>query len=192
MSNPWERPPLPSAGNANPNDIYIGVGRVLSQWEIVELQLGYLYTAFILKFQNWEAVIEYGRGATFKRRSEILTAAAKHFFITHNNQRLEGEFDCLFRRTVLFGDRRHDVAHAVARDESWAQWVIQSDHPPRLTPIGYFLLPTHYKRNRYDDNMLPVYAYNSDYLRDLEYHITQLSTEIMGFGHRVAVVSAIP
>jgi hypothetical protein len=39
MSNPWDRQPLPSAGNADPNDIYNGVGRVLSQWEIVELQL---------------------------------------------------------------------------------------------------------------------------------------------------------
>jgi hypothetical protein len=56
MQNPWDRPPLPSAGNADPNDIYIGVGRVLSQWEIVELQLGYLYTAFILKHNRWEAV----------------------------------------------------------------------------------------------------------------------------------------
>lgn len=132
MSNPWERPPLPSAGNATPNDLYIGVGRVLSQWEIVELQLGYLYTAFVLKHQNWEAVIEYGRGPTFKSRSDILTKAAKHFFVAHNNQRIEGDFDCLFRRTVLFGDRRHDVVHAVVRDESWARWIIQLDPPTIL------------------------------------------------------------
>src|ERR1700730_17851807 len=123
MSTPGERPPLPSAGNANPHDIYCGVGRVLSNWEIVELQLGYLYTAFISNPQNWEAIIDYGRGPTFKGRSEILTRAARHFFIAHNNQRIEGEFDCLIQRTVLFGDRRHDVAHAVVRDESWAKWV---------------------------------------------------------------------
>jgi hypothetical protein len=94
-----------------------------------------------------------------------LTRAAKHFFIAHNNQRIEGEFDCLFRRTVLFGDRRHDVVHAVVRDESWGQWVIESGQPEKLTPSGYFILPTHYKRNRYDENMRPPYAYNSHYCK---------------------------
>jgi hypothetical protein len=194
MPNPWERPPLPSAGNANPNDIYCAVGRVLSNWEIVELQLGYLYTAFISKPQNWGAVIEYGSGAAFKRRSQILERAAKEFFITHSNQRIEGEFDCLFRITILFGDRRHDIAHAIVRDESWARWVIQSGQPGQLPPRGYFILPTHYKRNRYDDNMLPEYAYNSYYLRDIEYHLIQLQTEIIGFGHRIAdySTSSIP
>jgi hypothetical protein len=92
MSNPWERPPLSSAGNANPSDLYIGVGRVLSQWEIVELQLGYLYTAFVLKYQNWEAVIEYGRGPTFKGRSD----AAKHFLSLTIIKELKGILTAYF------------------------------------------------------------------------------------------------
>jgi hypothetical protein len=186
MSNPWDRQPLPSAGNADPNDIYNGVGRVLSQWEIVELQLGYLYSAFVLKHQDWEALLEYGRGSSSKDRFSVLSKAAKQFFIVHSDQTIEGELECLLRRTNSFKDRRHDVAHAIVRDETWAQWVVQDPRSETRTPKGYFLLPTHYKRNRYDEIMLPTYAYNSVNLAELEYQLAQLSTEIMGFGYAVA------
>jgi hypothetical protein len=76
MLNHWDRQPLPSAGNADQNDIYIGVGRLLSQWELVELQLGCLYSSFVFKHQDWEALTKYGVGSSSNDRFKILLDAA--------------------------------------------------------------------------------------------------------------------
>src|ERR1700676_5509494 len=47
MRQSWERPSLVRTGDPDPNHTYISVGRVLSQWEGVEIQLGYVYTAAV-------------------------------------------------------------------------------------------------------------------------------------------------
>jgi hypothetical protein len=184
--SPWERQPLPSKGNSDPAAIYIGIGRVLNQWEETELQLGSLYTAFALRFQDWEALTQYGACATSENRLETLRQSAKRFFIAHADQKLEGDFFCLMRRAKRFKERRHDVAHAMVRDDTWAHWIIIDERSMPRQPKGYFLLPTHYKRNRFNDSFIPEYAYNSESLKELEYNLTQFSLEIMGFAHYVS------
>jgi hypothetical protein len=41
----WDRPSLTQQGDIDPNYTYVGVGKVLSRWEKIEIQLGYVYTA---------------------------------------------------------------------------------------------------------------------------------------------------
>jgi hypothetical protein len=60
MQQPWERPSLVREGDPDPNHTYISVGRVLSQWEGVEIQLGYVYTAAAERHGDWWALLEYG------------------------------------------------------------------------------------------------------------------------------------
>jgi hypothetical protein len=47
MTNPWDRPPFPGKGDDNQDILYAAVGRVISQWEKVELGLSHLYAIFI-------------------------------------------------------------------------------------------------------------------------------------------------
>jgi hypothetical protein len=138
MLNPWDRQPLPQAGDANPNDIYMGVGPVLSQWEEIELQLAYLYSALKFKYNEWDVVTEYGCGSTTKGRFELLNTTAATYFIKVIDQRLESEASFLIKRTTNFANRRHDIAHAIVRKETWIIWRIPgTDISPKVANRKY-------------------------------------------------------
>src|SRR5260370_33224650 len=57
-----------SKGDSDPNYTYISVGRVLSQWEGVEIELGYVYTAVAGNHGDWYKLLEYVEGSSFKGR----------------------------------------------------------------------------------------------------------------------------
>lgn len=44
MGNPWDSPPLPIELSRTPEPVYIEVGRVLSSWEGIEVQLSRIYS----------------------------------------------------------------------------------------------------------------------------------------------------
>ena len=46
MANPWDAPPLPNHGDDDMECTFAGVGRVLSQWESVEIELSVLFALF--------------------------------------------------------------------------------------------------------------------------------------------------
>jgi hypothetical protein len=142
MEQPWDRPVLVREGDSNPNYTHMSVGRVLSQWEGVEIQLGYVYTAAAGNPGDWYALLEYGKGSTSAVRLEIVRKAVTAFFVKHPNQEVEGRVDTLLTTAGLFAARRHDMAHGIVRDHTWARWRIPPD--PHDT-TGYFLLPSHYK-----------------------------------------------
>jgi hypothetical protein len=131
-----------SKGDSDPNYTYISVGRVLSQWEGVKIELGYVYTAVAGNHGDWYKLLEYVEGSSFKGRFCILEKALSSFFVKHPEQEIEAKLECFLKKVNKFAARRHDVAHGIVRDHSWAGWRI----PPDTTdPTGYFLLPSHYK-----------------------------------------------
>jgi hypothetical protein len=186
MSNPWDRPPLPSFGDANDDFTYAGVGRVLSQWEHVELQLGYLHSALRGKYQDYDTMIDYGVGSAFRDRFRRLEAAARAFFVRYSSQEFEARFEALRTKVLAFADRRHDVAHGIVRDETWTEWRIRGQPDPESQGRRYFLLPTHYKAKNFNLYMHPEYSYTYPTLRQLAHQLMLLSTEVMGFGEQTA------
>jgi hypothetical protein len=174
MPDPWDRPPLVLNGDKDPNLTFQYVGRVLSQWEGVEIQLGYIYTAVVGKHGDWWALQDYGAQSGFKRRFSTLEKALDSYFIKHPSQEVEGKLKSFLEKVDKFAARRHDVAHAIVRDRSWAPWRVEG-----ADTTGYFLLPAHYKR--YDaDTFLPLYAYTAQSMEDLRHQLIQLETEAMG------------
>jgi hypothetical protein len=186
MPNPWDRPPRAAIGDINADDTYAGVGHVLSQWEQVEIQLGYLHSAFLFKHLDWYAMIEYGKGHTFRARSGLLLAEGTRFFVKTPNQQAEAEFEALYQKIVAFSDRRHDVAHGIVRDETWANWRTPGFQDPNSMGRRYFLLPSHYKAKNLNEHLLPEYAYWAPTLRSIAHDLMMLALEIQGFSTKIA------
>jgi hypothetical protein len=177
MPKPWDRPPLVLEGDKNPFDTYQAVGRLLSQWEGVEIQLGYIYTSAVGRHGDWWALLEYGEGSAFRGRFLILQEAISNLFIKFPNQEVEGKVDCFLKKVSNFAQRRHDVAHGIVRDRSWAPWRLP---PDPVDTTGHFLLPSHYKGRAYDSTALPIYAYTARSMETLRHQLGMLETEAMG------------
>jgi hypothetical protein len=166
MANPWDRPPLPARGDLNPNETYAGVGRVLSQWEAVEIQLGYLYTIAAGKPGEWETLLEYGRGSAFVGRFRILEDKVAELFRKRPDQDVEAQFGAFRDEAKGWASRRHDVAHGIVRSHEWAHWWLLGEPAPPSE--GFFLLPSHYKGSAYGPTALPFYTYTSASMHVLE------------------------
>ena len=134
-------------------------------------------------------MIEYGRGSTFKGRMTLLLADKERFFIKVHDQEIEAEFETLYRKVIAFADRRHDVAHAVVRDETWADWRTPNFPDPNSMGRRYFLLPSHYKARNFNENLLPEFAYGAPTLRSIAHDLMMLALEIQGFSAKIAHLS---
>ena len=177
MQQPWDRPELVREGDADPKQIYMSVGRVLSQWEGVEIQLGYIYTAATGRHGDWYALLEYGEGNTTARRLRVVHEAVDAFFVRRPYQDAEARVACLLKSAGFFAARRHDIAHGVVRDHTWARWRIP---PDRRDPTGFFLLPSHYRGKAFNEEALPAYAYTAASMEALRHQLVLMETEAMG------------
>jgi hypothetical protein len=178
-----DRPPLRREGDNHPDVTYISVGMVLSQWEALEIQLGYIHAAIVGKPGEWESLLKYGEGSAFVGRLIILKRAAEKMFVKKPNQTLEANFSCFCNKVSGFAIRRHDVAHGIVRDHRWANWRIPSD--PGDTS-GFFLLPSHYKGSAYDETALPLYAYTSESMLALRDNLGRLEYEAIGMAQTMS------
>src|SRR5437667_11584857 len=84
MSNPWDAPPKPATADVS-EDIYTAVGKALSNWELVEAQLGEIFSIFVrtpvfLTPLEEPAMWAYGSVVSFNGRADMLEAAARGFF----------------------------------------------------------------------------------------------------------------
>ena len=59
MTNPWDIPAFPNKADTDGTVTFAGVGRVLTEWELVEFVLGTIYSIF-RGDQTLKLVLEYG------------------------------------------------------------------------------------------------------------------------------------
>jgi integrase len=76
MMNLWDIPPPPTKGDDDQEITYAGVGRVLSQWEMIEVRLGYIYAWLMKRPDEIETVRAYGEGKRNFYYSITLSAVA--------------------------------------------------------------------------------------------------------------------
>ena len=68
VTNPWDISPFPNKADSDDTVTFAGVGRVLTEWELVEFVLGTIYRIF-RGDQTLKLVLEYGGlGEVFSRR----------------------------------------------------------------------------------------------------------------------------
>jgi hypothetical protein len=157
----WDRPPIPEHGDDSDDTTFAGVGRVVTEWEHVELEFSYLYSLFVGKHEALEALREYGEGAVFTHRVDKLVKAHEKFCPRIPDQDLEVEFFRLIDLAKKFSDRRNDVAHGVVRPIQWTRppphsWPTEDD------PFQYCLVPPNYKGKHFAPDNLPAYVYTYD------------------------------
>jgi hypothetical protein len=169
MANPWDAPPLPDHGDDDIERTFAGVGRVLSQWETIEIELSVLYALFTKRPADAEARREYGKGRIFVDRSKIIEDVAPKWLC---NQELEAEFDSLICTIRHYSDRRNEIAHGIVRP---IQWVIPFEPRSRFQ---YCLSPPYHDYRRYTEKDLPEYIYIYDIMIELERKLFVLAGDI--------------
>ena len=176
-SDPWHSSSLPQKGDADAISTYAGVGRVLSQWEEVEVELSAIYTILRGKHRQLAAFHEYGLGRIFADRVQIFEKAMEAFFIKRPNQQLEGEMFVILQRVKNLANRRNEVAHGLVRPIQWMR-SRRADDPPG----GQFVLvPSHYNKRKFTPKTLPTYAYTSIELHAVEMALFDARTALADY-----------
>jgi len=185
MSNPWDRPPIPPFGDRFEEMTYTAVGRFITQWENIEIELSHLYAIFIGKYFKPEAYDQYyDKSKTLNMRLKTLEDAAKNYFIKHPNQVNESDFSDLAIRVKGFSERRHEIAHGVVRPYHRYAFMTEWSDPYDKDTSRTCLVPPHYQRDWIGDMQLPVYVYASPEIDALSQKLIVLLREIIFFKSR--------
>lgn len=124
-------PQLPP-GETDPNQLYIAVGRAIHAWESMEEALACLYAAMTGLPEKPDAVSEYGaENKIFRDRIAAVQSAAETYFVSHPDQRREGELSQLLADAVELSIKRHRVAHG--HITMWTEFHFPDPLPPRGT-----------------------------------------------------------
>jgi hypothetical protein len=157
----WDRPQPERHGDIDVDDIYIAVGRALSEWSMVEIALGRLY-AVLDGAPPQRAWNIYAAEREPRARQSRLSEAARARFI---DDETEDSVTC--RRVIeaagLAAQRRDDVVHGIA--------VLF--RPGALD--GSYLVPTGFTAG---DSNVPAYAYTAAQITTLRSRFGRLQDEI--------------
>jgi hypothetical protein len=191
MSNPWDIPPLPLQGDEDDDATYAGFGRVITQWERVEVTLSHLYSCFLGDPHNARLTREYGRGTIFRERLFQLRRAAADYFVKNCDQATEGQFEEVCHRAEGYSGRRNDVAHGVV--ELMHQIVGLRHLRDRAPSNRYCLVPAAYMGERwFDEANVPDYVYTSVELLRLEEQLFHLGNDVHVFYKRIEAACDAP
>ena len=81
MSEPWDRPPIPTQADEDLQVLYAAVGAALSATGVIESELSHLYALLIGKMWKPEAYDQYyDEGHTCQRRITTLSNAGEAYF----------------------------------------------------------------------------------------------------------------
>ena len=186
MPEPWDRPAPPTHADEDLQVLYASVGAALSQWEAIESELSHLYALLIGKM--WKSVAYdqyYAEGHTCQRRITTLAKSGELYFQKNPNQNIEGEFSKLIRASKGFADRRHELAHGLARPIQWFWPIVAATMKPPAGPAyEYCLVPPHYQRDWFDPkNWNPEYIYTSNEIYRIERGFVDFLHQILNFRH---------
>lgn len=179
MAAPWDQPPFPEAGDPDADMTYCGVGHVLSCWERVEVELARIYSIFVGKPNDLDAIKEYGDKTIFRRRADDLIQAFENFRVRHCTQDLEGDFEELTDRIAGWSARRNDVAHGIVEQTHNLRHYRELYKQEGL--IRYVLIPSLYVHKRRDPNYQSTYCYSSQELHYFAAEIFKLVSDLEEF-----------
>lgn len=160
-SNPWDRPtPVPTVGNETQEEIFLSVGRALSQWERIDNMLVMLFTR-ITDMEFKLALEIYGALYSSSGKSDILMAACKANYPAGSDHLIY--LNKLLILVGKFRERRNDIAHGTVTPEGHS-WLLT---PPFHNWKNYNRLSNNYK-----------YAYRAEHIDTLCQHFTHLYDEV--------------
>lgn len=157
----WKRPPPDRHGDIDVDDIYIAVGRALSEWSMVEIALGRLYAVL----DGAQPHIAWGVYASDRdpraRQARLSTAAETHFADDESE-------DCVTCRRLI-----EAAGHAAQRRDDVVHGIAVLFRPGALD--GSYLVPTGFTAG---DSNTPEYAYTAAQITTLRSRFGRLQDEI--------------
>ncbi len=163
MTNPREHFFNSLVPDTDRKDTYAGTGRVLSEWEGIEVGLCRIFS-FLKGDPDGASMKEYGQPRIFRERYSMLLRVADNFFVSHPNQSLEGTLHQLSSQIFSHSDRRNEVAHGIVMPIN--AYLFAKDILPRLEPRTnyYALLPSYYQVRSHNLAGLPEFIYGASFL----------------------------
>jgi hypothetical protein len=162
MSKPWDIP-VPGAEDPTPDPVYLAVGKALSAWEELEVEVAGLFAIFIgAPRTSLEAYAAYASALGFSGRSGLVEKASDQFFVRRPAQDHEATLDNLLCHLRGWSLRRNDIAHGVVREH----YRIRTGHSASSRTV-YYLVPANYMRKRFrSDYDAPRYMYSSENIEE--------------------------
>lgn len=157
----WNRPAPNRHGDIDVDDIYIAVGRALSEWSMVEIALGRLYAALDGTAPQLAWSI-YAADRDPRARHARLSEAARNRFIDE-----ESEDSVTCRRVI------EAAGHAAQRRDDVVHGIAVLFRPGALD--GSYLVPTGFTAG---DSNTPEYAYTAAQITTLRGQFGRLQDEI--------------
>ena len=188
MSDPWDRPPVPLTGDLDDETTYAGIGRVVSEWEEVEVALAELHSLFIGKYLRRPGIREYGDGSTSSTRIRKLCSAAERFFQKWPSQAFEKDFENVVNRVQNYAARRHDVARGVVRAIQFTR--MPHSHNKDDFP-HYCVVPPDYNYKNFSHSNLPMYLYTRAEMDIIQAAMDGAYHEVISFTIRLSKATNI-
>jgi hypothetical protein len=157
----------------------------MSSWEAVEVALAHLYTVFIKRPHEHDAIKAYGSPRIFTNRLALVRRAADQYFVSAPDQAIEGDVAELLERVQRYSDRRNEVAHGIVRQMSWVRGLRDRFVPDAVGRFQYCLVPPHYTLRKFNQHNLLTYAYTSTELLTLNECLFWLAQEVSDLRRRV-------
>ena len=121
-------PTLPP-GEADPNQLYIAVGRAIHAWESMEEEFARLYARMMRLPELPKALSDYGsENRRFIDRVEALKSAADAHFVRFPDQNREEAMNRLIEDARELSIKRHRIAHG--HITMWAEFHIPDTRGP--------------------------------------------------------------
>src|SRR5215471_7697550 len=164
--------PRATRGDPDSDTLYSAVGKTLSQWEALEIELGRLF-AILVESKSHAAARAYGVLASATGRYDLLEKAAEVYFANRDSYQA---FKDLMKVLRLASPRRNDVAHGHVRDYA----------APDTEGGGFYLVAPDYNTRR-TDAFIDLSAEAGDPFSFARHRYAYTTTQISELGARFAL-----
>jgi hypothetical protein len=185
MANPCDRPLVPPRGDDHEDITYAAVGRLISSWEGIEVELSHLYAIFTGQYLKREAYDRYyDNSKNFAGRMRTLEESAQQFFIGASHQNNETDLSELVKKIRGFSVRRHEVAHGIVRPYYHYAPLTGWSDPLDTDRTRTCVAPPHYQRNWFSEHQIPLYVYASPEINSITEKLDHILVELVDFKTR--------
>lgn len=152
-SNSWDAAPFPARGDQSPETLFIEVGRALTEWELFEERLSWIFALLVTDRPGepgQAAIHSYGSIASFRGRSDMVGMAAAAYLAERPASEAVAKLKPFLTRANDFATRRNEIAHGIVQpfysQEVTAQMQVDLEDSPE--PDGFALMPATYNSRK--------------------------------------------